>query len=537
MYRIIYLKSTTTKFGRNDLMLDTILHSPFQPGLWIKTVILDTTDFTVNNDSIRTLREIFQKFISRCPHVTWVCLHAHHFRVWSCFTKVLLLNNTWGKLEHFEAPYSSNRLEYGCYLKCAFHLRETLSSFYLARRAIQNNRKNILGLQGFNSLETLVIDQEVVDDKRDRKIISGTLSPNFSRLDIRMTRMRDKPLFQKTNVFEDGAFSAVEELIIEGFEAYCDHVVLRLIKEFPGVRQLNLYNTDLRLREYHLSKPVMKMFLEYIHRVSFAHVEFYSSDNIASILQSYYEYHNESKLQNKMGAIDSAAYLNVKYDATNTVAIQIRNGQSNLMVRLTTDHNYTWNLHNSIIEEICIVKAGTWSSFDMQNIIANNRSLCYLTIQDTLIDIHESGLANRQSKIVYLELENVTFRPGALATVSFDLPHLEHLYLYYSSFNKQTNPQVLLFDFPNTTVDSFEFEINWTWNNSFIDFSLHISIGDYPFTRYVSCVEQELMSEISGRTFISISNSGIMVLYVYLKSAKQFVISAPRNRRLIVSFD
>ncbi|KAG2213385.1 hypothetical protein INT47_009058 [Mucor saturninus] len=179
---------------------------------------------------------------------------------------------------------------------------------------------------------------------------------------------------------------------------------------------------DLRLREYHLSKPVMKMFLEYIHRVSFAHVEFYSSDNIASILQSYYEYHNEAKFQNKMGAINSAAFLKVKYDAMNTVAIQIRNGQSDLIFRLATDHNYTWNLNNSIIEGICIVKAGMWSSFDMQNIIANNRSLCYLTIQDTLIDIHKSGLAKRQSKIVYLELENVTFRPGALGTISFDLP-------------------------------------------------------------------------------------------------------------------
>lgn len=90
MFYATTYSSISITLGRSNKVIDNILHSPFQPGLWVKKVKMLMASIPANLSQIDPSTDLLHNFIIRCPNVHKFNMISADDQHWSYLSTVLL---------------------------------------------------------------------------------------------------------------------------------------------------------------------------------------------------------------------------------------------------------------------------------------------------------------------------------------------------------------------------------------------------------------------------------------------------------------
>lgn len=182
-YQAIKYKSVTIRLDNYPCtILNNIIHSPFQPGKWIKNIIFLSLKASSSPSTIFFSPNLgfggdpLYLLMSRSPNVKYVKLPtdkgisqmAVHTKDWIYFSNALIHTSTW-KLQSLslECFFHLDVQAKSQYYRCASHLRQNLRELTLTKGMMTTATKEQpygVTLQKFQKLTSLVVYKDIVDN-------------------------------------------------------------------------------------------------------------------------------------------------------------------------------------------------------------------------------------------------------------------------------------------------------------------------------------------------------------------------------------
>lgn len=558
-----------------DYTWKRMLSSPCQASLCVR-------ELTIRNPLVAELdryadvnfNETLRCWMSRCPNIKLLNLDTMYNDDWLQFEYLLSTNGVWKELQYLEPPaanwkyvksldpqYTKPRSPnirrypnpyrkidlhryrkidpddykiideatvHASYFNCALYCRNTLEVVSLIPGIFNPESCEIL--QEFKSLKTLVIDNRILHNRDECRIIFQNL-PYFTALTIRFASIMRYSVEEENKKFDSNIFSNIRKLRVISFVPTCDQDFLQFIKDFHGIKELAMIhgvdnNAVFWPLKERISAPVLESFFDFIHQIPSASISF--SVNSRWFLIEYFKYLDHILKQDQISKIKVSFYE--LYGVVDKAAISVEENQLELTITFgyVTSRNGTSICIpvNNAVEDMIIHCNGPNTSVGemLNNIISNCKSLHNLTFIEGGFN-HYSSTPGCQHSIENLVFDRTRFSADALLTISTSFPYLKSLHFNNCPY------QASNFILPDTAVDLLR--VTYCHDNDRPrDIFISVQSVDRQISRYFfkDKEEKSMRGICKSKFYSSLLNilddnpQNVEYFHIVVKSIKQLVL-------------
>ncbi|KAI7895538.1 uncharacterized protein EV154DRAFT_495194 [Mucor mucedo] len=243
---------------------DSIINSPFQPGQWAKAITFQR--FKMEDDLTQVKLYALMIHTPHVVHVAYSSDEPIYAQDWSYFYTVLRMANVWNLYRLPKEWYWTSRnihLIYPIYLKCAEHLKHSLTSLRLIKEVLPMNF-DFSFFHRFTALTSLDIKKGILKNVYDLDTLLQhtpqleTLTVDFKGTCFVSDRQRNG---DDNGKLMSGVYHNIKTLIFTNFIFQKDNRVSMLYTNFTGLRNIHIQcaQSILALKKPETSKRFFKM--------------------------------------------------------------------------------------------------------------------------------------------------------------------------------------------------------------------------------------------------------------------------------------
>lgn len=323
--QIILYKDISIDIGFTDnifdnLMYDTLVHSAFMPGRWVKKITVKRLKVPDNLMRLDPDTDPLHLLITHCPGVEEFCFHRTNFifgTEWIYLHMVLEQRPHGWKLRNLGEYFDKD--DYDNYYACAWIMRNSLRDFYLIRKVSDY----INHFKDFQRLSNLYISRHVIKDVIGSDQIIDAL-PHLVSLEVDFSVPKPQESAARKNIqflnqHNNKKYYHVKQLKLKNLPITRDLDLSFIVNKFPGLEEANI--KVLKGKPWpigRLSFDGIQAFFGYVCNIPCYSVGFRDID-IVTTMNIYYSRNTGTKQ-----AFD-LVFTNVLDEGENAVSLEVTN--------------------------------------------------------------------------------------------------------------------------------------------------------------------------------------------------------------------